>query len=410
MKKKVISVFLTAALVLGTSVQALAVPLTDQQQQELNEKNDAYSDITSKLNDLQDKVYKIEAEIQPIAIDIQKNNTEITETKKQIETTKKQIEATKKDLEEKEKLFGTRMREIYKSGGESTYLAVLLSSQSLGDFVSKAQAIGKLMSLDKSIIDELSSKKKEYDSQVSALEEKTARLETLNEENKTKPVELNSKKSEQMDLVNQVQAEAKNAKSSLMASEKEIYKPFADIINNPNSTIDDLNNAITALRSIRNNHQVKTDEADKAIVDLIEKAKQLIQTKQAASSTTSSSVSRGGTSTASPSSSAVVAYAYQFIGLPYVYGATGPNAYDCSGLTQAVYRHFGVSLPRTTWDQINCGTSVSYGDLQPGDLVFTSGGGHVGIYAGGGQMVHASMPGVGVIVGPIYHFYAARRI
>ncbi|MEQ8156193.1 MAG: NlpC/P60 family protein, partial [Clostridiaceae bacterium] len=367
MKKKVISVFLTAALVLGTSVQALAVPLTDQQQQELNEKNDAYSDITSKLNDLQDKVYKIEAEIQPIAIDIQKNNTEITETKKQIETTKKQIEATKKDLEEKEKLFGTRMREIYKSGGESTYLAVLLSSQSLGDFVSKAQAIGKLMSLDKSIIDELSSKKKEYDSQVSALEEKTARLETLNEENKTKLVELNSKKSEQMDLVNQVQAEAKNAKSSLMASEKEIYKPFADIINNPNSTIDDLNNAITALRSIRNNHQVKTDEADKAIVDLIEKAKQLIQTKQAASSTTSSSVSRGGTSTASPSSSAVVAYAYQFIGLPYVYGATGPNAYDCSGLTQAVYRHFGVSLPRTTWDQINCGTSVSYGDLQPGD-------------------------------------------
>ncbi|WP_238883118.1 C40 family peptidase [Clostridium sp. YIM B02551] len=407
MKRKVISVLLTATLVLGTGVQALAVPLTDKQQQELNDKNATYSDISNKLDELTSKVYAIEAEIEPIQAEVDKNNKEIKNTQNQIDKNKKEIESTKKDLEEKEKVFGTRMREIYKSGGESSYIAVLLSSNSLGDFVAKAEAIGKLMSLDKKIIDDLSSKKKEYDDKIADLENKTEQLKKLNADNQVKLVELNSKKDEQMVVVKQVQAQANSAKSSLMASEKQLYQPFADIINNSGSSVDDLNNAISALRGIRNAKQVKTDASDKAIVDLIEKAKTLVKQKQAASNYTPS---RGGGSTPTASSSAIVSYGYNFIGRPYVWGATGPDAFDCSGLVQYVYRHFGINLPRTTYDQVNVGSPVSYGDLQPGDIVFTNGIGHVGIYVGGGQMLHASMPGVGVIVGPIYHFVTARRI
>ncbi|MGW0709285.1 NlpC/P60 family protein [Streptomyces sp. NPDC002643] len=99
---------------------------------------------------------------------------------------------------------------------------------------------------------------------------------------------------------------------------------------------------------------------------------------------------------------AAVSYAYAKIGSPYVWGATGPNAFDCSGLIQAAYRSAGVSLPRTTYAQINAGRRVARSELQPGDLVFYySGISHVGIYVGNGQMIHAPNPSASVRVSPL---------
>ncbi|MFK0043355.1 NlpC/P60 family protein [Streptomyces sp. NPDC090741] len=97
-----------------------------------------------------------------------------------------------------------------------------------------------------------------------------------------------------------------------------------------------------------------------------------------------------------------VAFAYGAIGKPYVWGATGPGSFDCSGLTQAAWRSAGVSLPRTTYTQINAGQRVSRDQLAPGDLVFFySGVTHVGMYIGSGQMIHAPRPGSTVRVAPI---------
>ncbi|MDX2543930.1 NlpC/P60 family protein [Streptomyces sp. WI04-05B] len=99
---------------------------------------------------------------------------------------------------------------------------------------------------------------------------------------------------------------------------------------------------------------------------------------------------------------AAVAYAYQKLGSPYVWGATGPDAFDCSGLVQAAYRSAGISLPRTTYAQINAGQRVSPSELLPGDLVFFySGISHVGIYVGHGQMIHAPNPSAPVRVAPL---------
>ncbi|WP_405821224.1 NlpC/P60 family protein [Streptomyces sp. NBC_01390] len=99
---------------------------------------------------------------------------------------------------------------------------------------------------------------------------------------------------------------------------------------------------------------------------------------------------------------AAVAYAYQKLGSPYVWGATGPDAFDCSGLIQAAYHSAGISLPRTTYAQINAGRRVSPSELLPGDLVFFySGISHVGIYVGHGQMIHAPNPSAPVRVAPL---------
>ncbi|MDI6918626.1 SH3 domain-containing protein [Clostridium botulinum] len=106
----------------------------------------------------------------------------------------------------------------------------------------------------------------------------------------------------------------------------------------------------------------------------------------------------------------VISYARQYLGTPYVYGGTSPSGFDCSGFVQYVYRNAaGISLPRTTYDQIGVGSRVSQDQLQPGDLVFPDAG-HVGIYIGGGQMIHASKPGDVVKISSVWAFYAGVRI
>jgi cell wall-associated NlpC family hydrolase len=83
----------------------------------------------------------------------------------------------------------------------------------------------------------------------------------------------------------------------------------------------------------------------------------------------------------------------QHLGKPYVWGATGPNAFDCSGLVCYVYAQIGVYLPRVTFSQVHCGQSVPPAELAAGDLVFFRGNAHVGIYLGGGWFIHAPHTG-----------------
>lgn len=109
---------------------------------------------------------------------------------------------------------------------------------------------------------------------------------------------------------------------------------------------------------------------------------------EAAKGKAKTAVSRG-----SSGRSDVVSYAYKFLGKPYVWGASGPSSFDCSGFTAYVYSSFGVSLDHYTGSQFGVGQSVSKDNLLPGDLVFFNtyeSVSHVGIYIGGGQFIHAS--------------------
>ncbi|MEV7204552.1 MULTISPECIES: C40 family peptidase [unclassified Streptomyces] len=109
--------------------------------------------------------------------------------------------------------------------------------------------------------------------------------------------------------------------------------------------------------------------------------------------TGSSDSSTPGTSTGTKADKAI-AFARAQIGKPYVWGATGPDSYDCSGLTQAAWKAAGVTLPRVTYDQVNAGTTVPVSQAQPGDLVFFYDDiSHVGLYIGDGMMIHAPKPG-----------------
>lgn len=110
----------------------------------------------------------------------------------------------------------------------------------------------------------------------------------------------------------------------------------------------------------------------------------------------------------------IISTAMNYIGVPYVWGGTTPAGFDCSGLVQYVFAQNGISLPRTTYDQIAVVSQVSLDSLQPGDLVFWGGQSpyHVGIYIGDGEYIHAPAPGQSVCVQSYdqYPFDTAGRV
>jgi len=148
------------------------------------------------------------------------------------------------------------------------------------------------------------------------------------------------------------------------------------------------------------------------VIKVPEKPKAVVTTSKKSASKKSSKVSRGfGEISASSRGGQVASYALNFVGYPYVWGATGPRAFDCSGFAQYVYRHFGVSLSRTAGSQY-AGIGHNVSSLAPGDLVFFyTPISHVGIYIGGGKFVHASNSQTGVKISSLYegHYMSSYR-
>ena len=131
--------------------------------------------------------------------------------------------------------------------------------------------------------------------------------------------------------------------------------------------------------------------------------------KPTTTTTPSTSTSTGSTSTSKGQQ--VADFAMKYVGYKYVYGGSSPSGFDCSGFTMYVYKQFGISLPHSASGQLGYGKSVSFSQLQPGDLVMfkkagsTTAASHVGIYIGGGKFVHASTSTVGVIVSKMSDAY-----
>lgn len=172
-----------------------------------------------------------------------------------------------------------------------------------------------------------------------------------------------------------------------------------DALNDDISALADLNSGIDtaaadAAVKAADSEQAAKDKAaaDKAAAAAL--AQQEASSSAAGAQSSSSAASTSGSVTASSASAqAAVNFAMAQIGKPYGWGSTGPDSYDCSGLTMAAYASAGVSIPRTSEAQQAGLTSVSLGNLQVGDLVFFYGGSHVGMYIGNGQVVHAPTSG-----------------
>ena len=415
MKKKVLSALLTATLLFSIGMPAFATP-----NEEVIENQAKYDELTAKIDEITGQVYALNAEIEPLMETIENNKAEVEEIKIEVENTEKEIETTKADIEKSEEVLGKRIREFYKSGGQVNYLTLLFSAESFNDLISKIDSTTRIVNIDKELIAELEEKKANLNEKVTVLEERKAEVIKLTEESEAALDELNAKKAEQEIAIEQLNAEQEEfEKNYLSVSERKLVAHQQSVLETSNDK-NELQAAIDQLTSIRDN-QIKSEIVKQEISDSIYygtiKLEEIIEAEEAAKAAAQQQISspnRGeitsGTAS-SASGNAIVSYAYNFIGTPYVYGATGPDTFDCSGFTSYVYANAaGINITRTTYSQMGVGTPVSYDQLQPGDLVFTYGGDHVGIYVGGGQYIHAPQPGDSVKVSNITSFYSARRV
>lgn len=410
MKKKVLSAIIAGTLVFGTILPVVPVSATPSVSEEVQVVQNKYGDLQAKVNELEEKVQILDNQISPLAEKINQNNNEIEKINQEIDTTKKDIEQTKKDIAEKEDILGERLRELYKSGGQTSLISLIFGSNSLSDLLSRVDSASRIVKLDNQVIDEVVEKKDKLDEKVSELKDKNDEIVKINEDTQKQKDELDKKKAEQQLLVDEANAEReKYISENLIPIERDMVKPQVDVCSNSNSSLDQLIAARDQLRAIRNASQIKSEVVDKEVVDAIENAKTLISQKEAAQAA-AVQPNRGTGVTASGTAGSILSEAYKHLGKSYVWGATGPNTFDCSGFTSYVYSKVtGRYIGRTTYDQINAGREVSYSELQPGDLVFPHSG-HVGIYIGNGQMIHAPRTGDVIKVSSVYKFWRARRI
>lgn len=438
MNKKTISVVLSCILVAGTSYQALATPISDGQKEKIESTRTQYSELTTKINNLEAELNKLTADMNPVFLAKEENDKKIADINVQILEIEKEIPALQEQIVEKQEVLGMRMNGVYKSGGQLSYLSLLLSSDNFGDLLGNINAISTIMKLDKEVIDEIEADKKVLDDKIKTLADQKGELDKLNADNEAKIAQFKDMEAKQEILISKFNDEIKNLNIDLAVLERPLAKPLIDVINSSSSSKDQIDTAIESLKGLKN--QIVSPTVNDEIAVAIEKGRQKSQELSAPpvvnnevsldnSTNSNNGTSNGGTSNqennnsgssqvAPPASGSVVdtiiAAAYQQVGKAYVLGATGPDAFDCSSLMQHAYRQAGVSISRTTYTQVNEGRYVPRDQLQRGDLVFTEGSAssptHVGLYIGNGQMIHAARPGVGVVVAPVYKYVTARRI
>nr|WP_018532494.1 C40 family peptidase [Streptomyces sp. SID8379] len=190
---------------------------------------------------------------------------------------------------------------------------------------------------------------------------------------------LDSLSEQQLDSLKKVQAKQRTlAQERSEASEK----------------LKDLADTRTELGKRKDEIQGKLSKAQKLLNSLTAAERQEMADEEARASRSSAGrVDLGNEAAASRYGAAALSAAASQIGKPYVRGGTGPNSYDCSGLTQWAYGQAGLQISRVTYTQVNDGTRIGMSQLKPGDLVFFNNTEHVGLYAGGGQVLHAPYPG-----------------
>ena len=313
----------------------------------------------SKIQELERNIENLDNQIEGIMDKISDNKKQILTKENDIKNSENELKTAEGDIKKEKELFNRRMRALY-INGSSGYLGMILESNGFGDLISRADMVRKIISFDNKVISDYKIKQKSITDKVDKLKTENKKLLVLKTENEKKLSELNKNKSDQKKLIEQAKQQQRQYAAAEQAS---------------------VSVAMNQVANIRN-------AAPKA------------------------TLSRG----ASPiSNDNVVAYASNFLGTPYLWGGTTPSGFDCSGFTQYVYRHFGVSVGRTTYDQINDGVGVSREQLQPGDLVFFGKGGdptHMGMYVGNGAMIHAPRTGDVVKISPVDRsdYITARRV
>lgn len=292
---------------------------------------DPVQDKKDELENIKNEVQRIDAQLESVTEQYNLTNLRAEQTRAYIAEKEQQLAALNAELDQRKDILGQRMRELYKAGNADV-LEVITECKTVDDLYTNVDRIQRISGGDVDIIASVLASRGEIEAARAELEARKAELDaTL--------AELASQKSS-------IEGNLQRRQSVMAGVEAEV-------------------------------NQLIAEEA----------------ASQPAVTPRTPSLPKVPAPPPPPYAPAVVQVAYAQLGKPYQYAGSGPNVFDCSGLVMYCYAQVGVRLPHSSYMQARCGVPVSYAELAPGDLVFFHGYGHVGMYIGGGQYIHAPRTG-----------------
>lgn len=341
-----------------------------------------------ELKNIESKIQNLESEKSALSSEVNSLNDELTDTLLNIEILEGDLEAKEAEIEEAQLAYEEaketeerqyesmklRIQYLYESG-DGNYIELLLTSKSVADLVNKVDYVSELQEYDRRLLEEYKEAKQEVIELRANLEQEKAELMELEEQMKEEKANLEALIGQKRSEIADFESQLSTAKAKASEYQKKIAQQNAEI-------------------------KRLQKEAEKAAAEAAKKKNN--SSSSSSSNTSSGSSSSGSASTGSGTGAAIAAYGQRFIGNPYVFGGTSlTNGTDCSGFTQAVHANFGISIPRSSSAQATSGKAVSDSEKMPGDVVCYYG--HVGIYIGNNQIVHASTPSTGIKISNIYY-------
>ena len=437
MKKRIVCLTL-AILMCGSQVVSVMADRESDLREEQAWTSQQLDATYARMNALWEQKQQLESQIDSLNSDLVNVMVSIQTLENDIASKEAEIEKTQGDLTKaqnaKDKQYSSmkkRIQYLYEKGGNNAWFQMMLNADNLADLLTRAEHTQQMYEQDRESLQKYARTIEEVQKLEDQYEQEKADFETMKQEYEAQQSNLQyqldvtransadceneiayaqQQATEYANLLAEQQAEIEQLEAERIAAEEEARRQAeAEAAaaaaaaqeaeeSQSDESYDDYSEDDSEDYSDSSDTDVQYDEDGDVVSgssdsssdyeydeygNVIDSDNTVDYDSYSESSSSSSSSSSSG------SGSSVVNYATQFVGNPYVWGGTSlTNGADCSGFVQSVYANFGVSLPRTSYEQQNAGTEVSYADAQPGDLICY--GGHVAIYMGNGQIVHAS--------------------
>ncbi len=379
----------------GASTMNKAKNEKKKAEEELNQANQKIEDIERQQSALQSEIDQKDAELVNLLVNIGILEDELTNKNTQLEQVTAELSEAEETEKEQYASMKKRIQFMYERG-DTAMIDALLGSADMSDFLNRVEYVSDIYEYDRNLLTQYQITVRQVADLKTTVETEKAELEDMQEE----------------------YALQQSSLESVLAQKRSQMGNYDNQLASAQAAADKYKSTIDAQNRIIKEEERRQREAEEAARAAEARAREEANQKKANSNSQSNSgtdsfenSSGGGSGSsgndgnsgggANPgystgvSGSDVVNYACQFVGNPYVWGGTSlTNGADCSGFVMSVFANFGISLPHSSAALQGCGKAVSYANAQPGDLICYSG--HVGIYIGGGQIVHAQSTAVGI--------------
>ena len=356
-------------------------------QSQLKNAQQKISDAQDAQEGVEEEIDEMDQELVSLLTDIDLIEDAIEEKEEEIAQTQVDLEAAVAEKDEQYESMKIRIQFMYEKS-DSSYLHIFFGSGNMGDMVNRANYVEELYDYDRKLL-------AEYEDTVHRVEELQDRLEEDKSELETSRTELQEGQAYLEEMLAQKRTEYENY-SVMLTKAKQEAATYTARIKQETAQIKKLEEEERKRREEEERKRKEEEERRR-------KEQEALLASQGGGDDDDDEeedsdrheeekpvVSGGG-----GKGQDIAKFACQYIGNPYVAGGTSlTNGADCSGFVQSVYKNFGISLPRSSYAQSGVGKGVSYSEAQPGDVIYY--GGHVGIYIGNGQIVHASTERTGI--------------